>query len=71
MCEAIKEYYDKTGNKVGFKPAGGINTVNDALIYYTIVKEILGVGGSFAFVAKEGQHFDDSGFLFQLWRFCQ
>ena len=31
MCEAIKEYYDKTGNKVGFKPAGGINTVNDAL----------------------------------------
>ena len=42
MCEAIKEYYDKTGNKVGFKPAGGTNTVNDALIYYTIVKEILG-----------------------------
>lgn len=42
MCEAIKEYYDKTGNKIGFKPAGGINTVNDALIYYTIVKEILG-----------------------------
>ena len=42
MCQAIKEYYDKTGNKVGFKPAGGINTVNDAVIYYTIVKEILG-----------------------------
>lgn len=42
MCQAIKEYYDLTGNKVGFKPAGGINTVNDALIYYTIVKEILG-----------------------------
>lgn len=42
MCQAIKEYFDKTGNKVGFKPAGGINTVNDALIYYTIVKEILG-----------------------------
>jgi len=42
MCEAIKEYYDLTGNKIGFKPAGGINTVNDALIYYTIVKEILG-----------------------------
>ena len=41
MCEAIKEYYDKTGNKVGFKPAGGINTVNDALIYYTIVKDCL------------------------------
>jgi deoxyribose-phosphate aldolase len=42
MCEAIKEYYDQTGNKIGFKPAGGINTVNDALTYYTIVKEILG-----------------------------
>lgn len=27
MCEAIKEYYEKTGNKIGFKPAGGINTV--------------------------------------------
>lgn len=42
MCQVIKEYYDKTGNKIGFKPAGGINTVNDAVIYYTIVKEILG-----------------------------
>lgn len=42
MCQAIKEYYTQTGNKVGFKPAGGINSVNDALIYYTIVKEILG-----------------------------
>ena len=42
MCEAIREYYQKTGIKVGFKPAGGINTVNDAVIYYTIVKELLG-----------------------------
>ena len=42
MCQAIKEYYEETGNKVGFKPAGGINTVNDALVYYTIVKEVLG-----------------------------
>ena len=42
MCEAIKEYYQKTNNKIGFKPAGGINTVHDAIIYYTIVKEILG-----------------------------
>ena len=42
MCQAIKEYYEQTGNKVGFNPAGGINTVNDALIYYTIVKEVLG-----------------------------
>ena len=42
MCQAIKEYYDETGIQVGFKPAGGINTVSDALIYYTIVKEVLG-----------------------------
>ena len=42
MCQAIKAYYEKTGRKVGFKPAGGINTVNDAIAYYTIVKEVLG-----------------------------
>ena len=42
MCQAIKEYYDKTGIQVGFKPAGGLNTVHDALVYYTIVKEVLG-----------------------------
>lgn len=42
MCEAIKEYHTLTGYKIGFKPAGGINTVHDALVYYTIVKEMLG-----------------------------
>ena len=42
MCQAIKEYYDETGIQVGLKPAGGINSVMDALIYYTIVKEVLG-----------------------------
>ena len=42
MCQAIKEYFLETGRKVGFKPAGGINTVEDALTYYTIVKEVLG-----------------------------
>ena len=42
MCDAIWEYYKKTGRKVGFKPAGGINTVKDALAYYTIVKQSLG-----------------------------
>ena len=42
MCQAIKEYYKKTGIQIGFKPAGGLNTVHDALIYYTIVKEVLG-----------------------------
>lgn len=42
MCQAIKEYYNETGIVVGLKPAGGINSVMDALIYYTIVKEVLG-----------------------------
>lgn len=42
MCEAIKEYHQLTGRKIGFKPAGGLNTVHDALVYYTIVKEVLG-----------------------------
>ena len=42
MCQAIKEYYDETGIQIGFKPAGGINSVMDAMIYYTIVKEVLG-----------------------------
>ena len=42
MCQAIKEYYDKTGIRIGFKPAGGLHSVHDALVYYTIVKEVLG-----------------------------
>ena len=42
MCQAIKEYYDETGIQIGLKPAGGLNSVMDALIYYTIVKEVLG-----------------------------
>ena len=42
MCQAIKEYYDKTGIHIGFKPAGGLNTVMDAITMYTIVKEVLG-----------------------------
>lgn len=42
MCQCIKEYYEKTGRKVGFKPAGGVRTVEEALEYYTLVKEVLG-----------------------------
>lgn len=42
MCEAIREYYELTGRRVGFKAAGGINTPADALVYYTLVKEMLG-----------------------------
>lgn len=42
MCEAIRDYYGKTGRKVGFKAAGGVRTAEDAALYYTIVEEILG-----------------------------
>ena len=42
MCEAIRDYYKETGRKIGFKAAGGIDTVKKALAYYTIVKEVLG-----------------------------
>lgn len=42
MCTAIKEYTAKTGRKAGFKAAGGISTTEDAVRYYTIVKEVLG-----------------------------
>lgn len=42
MCTAIKEYFQKTGRKVGFKASGGIATTEDAVKYYTVVKEVLG-----------------------------
>lgn len=42
MCHAIKDYYKKTGRKVGFKAAGGVRTPEDAAVYYTIVEKILG-----------------------------
>ncbi|MDE6779399.1 MAG: deoxyribose-phosphate aldolase [Alistipes sp.] len=42
MCRAIRDYYEKTGRKVGFKAAGGVRTAEDAALYYTIVEEILG-----------------------------
>lgn len=42
MCQTIAEYYRLTGTKIGFKAAGGISTVDDALTYYTIVNEVLG-----------------------------
>ena len=42
MCTAIKEWNEKTGAKVGYKPAGGIATAEDAVKHYTLVKEILG-----------------------------
>jgi deoxyribose-phosphate aldolase len=42
MLEAIKSFYNVTGKKTGFKPAGGITSGHEAVIYYTIVSEILG-----------------------------
>lgn len=42
MCQAIKEYYEATGIMVGFKAAGGVATTEDAVKYYTLVKEVLG-----------------------------
>lgn len=42
MCQAIRQYYEKTGRKVGFKAAGGVRTPEEAALYYTIVEETLG-----------------------------
>ena len=42
MCSAIKEWYEKTGVKVSYKPAGVIVTTDDAVKHYTLVKHILG-----------------------------
>ena len=42
MCQAIKDWYEKTGIKVGFKAAGGISTTQEAVQHYTLVKHILG-----------------------------
>lgn len=42
MCHALKYWYETTGQKRGFKPAGGIATTRDAMVYLTIVKDILG-----------------------------
>ncbi len=42
MCETIKEYFEKTGIRIGFKPAGGISNAKAAVRYYNIVDAILG-----------------------------
>jgi len=42
MCLKIKENYEKTGKRVGFKPAGGISTPREAVLYYAIVESLLG-----------------------------
>ena len=42
MCQAIKEYHQATGRMVGFKASGRVSTTEDAVKYYTLVKEVLG-----------------------------
>lgn len=42
MCQQIKRYYEKTGKRIGFKPAGGISTPKEAALYFAIVENVLG-----------------------------
>ena len=42
MAQCIKEYFEKTGNMIGFKCSGGVATTEEAVAYYTIIKEVLG-----------------------------
>ncbi len=42
MCECIRKYFEATGKRVGFKPAGGMSSAKDALTYYSIVSSALG-----------------------------
>jgi deoxyribose-phosphate aldolase len=43
MLDAIRAYYDKTGVRIGMKPAGGIRTAKQSLHYLVMVKETLGI----------------------------
>jgi deoxyribose-phosphate aldolase len=42
MIRAIRDYYDRTGYRVGYKPAGGISKAKDSLVYLSLIKEELG-----------------------------
>uniref|UniRef100_A0A914XDF7 deoxyribose-phosphate aldolase n=1 Tax=Plectus sambesii TaxID=2011161 RepID=A0A914XDF7_9BILA len=42
MCRAIKDFYEQTGIRVGFKPAGGIRTTEEALAFRCLIEEVLG-----------------------------
>ena len=42
MLEAIRDWYDATGDMIGMKPAGGIRTTKDAMKYLVLVNETLG-----------------------------
>ncbi len=48
MTRAIRDYFEQTGHKVGFKPAGGIRTAKDALNWFILMKEELGDEWMFA-----------------------
>jgi deoxyribose-phosphate aldolase len=42
MIRAIREYHERTGYRVGYKPAGGISKAKDALVYLALMKDELG-----------------------------
>ena len=42
MIRAIRAYQDRTGIKIGYKPAGGISKAKDALVYMSLMKDELG-----------------------------
>lgn len=42
LCKVIKTYHELSGRKVGVKASGGVRTAEEAVAYYSIVKEILG-----------------------------
>jgi deoxyribose-phosphate aldolase len=42
MIRQIRDYYDRTGIRIGYKPAGGISKAKDALVYLALMKEELG-----------------------------
>lgn len=42
MCMAIKSYYKATNKKIGIKVSGGVSTIKDSVIYYSILKHVLG-----------------------------
>ena len=42
MCEAVRDYFNDSGKRVGVKVAGGVRTAEEAILYYTIAKEVLG-----------------------------
>ncbi|MBO6774308.1 MAG: deoxyribose-phosphate aldolase [Marinibacterium sp.] len=42
MIRAIRDYWQRTGYRVGYKPAGGISKAKDALVYLSLMKDELG-----------------------------